>query len=568
MKRNIKKLKNNMVFIFSLLGLIIPTVILVFLNIKILKNNSFLLVIIFLILQIAVGIIIQALIHELGHLIGGILSGYRFLFYRIGNLTLLNEDGNLTFRKFSIPGTLGQCVMAPPEFNRGRYPYLLYNLGGVLINIISGIILLFFFIKLDLSIFTIFLFSLGALGIYLGITNGIPIKGMPNDGSNIKEIQKGFDGKLAFYNMLESTELRLKDEEEWKIKSLMEKDKFSDYENRLVISLLAENVDYYILKEDFPKALEVAKWIKKQRVLSYIELQDLDINLFSIYLLLGDEKNINRYKNRKDINKILNGKSHKEGERLKFIYYSLYEKNNEKRKEALRKYKKLSKNHLLPYSVRIDEIFINKTLEKENWIEDFLKIDKPIKDIKIPNDKKGILSNIDENGNEGIFLKISIENNDIKDILLPPIASVLTVESIFFALSKKTKIKWISDIMYFDYEIGNINILEDENALYIGLRLSDEEKIGHLNLRKNFSFENKILFYLMPRLYNLENNMDKDELFLKYNKYLYIRNQFITVERRGEKLDFIFTGVDRNLDLIGEIDGKVKKYKFNDIKIV
>lgn len=46
-------------------------------------------------------------IHEAGHLIFGLLTGYGFSSYRLGSFMLLKENGKLRFRRLSIPGTGG-----------------------------------------------------------------------------------------------------------------------------------------------------------------------------------------------------------------------------------------------------------------------------------------------------------------------------------------------------------------------------------------------------------------------------------------------------------------------------
>ena len=63
---------------------------------------------------IFVAIVLNTFFHELGHLIFGLLTGYRFLSFRIFGLMLTRESGSLRFKKHSMPGTLGQCLMAPP----------------------------------------------------------------------------------------------------------------------------------------------------------------------------------------------------------------------------------------------------------------------------------------------------------------------------------------------------------------------------------------------------------------------------------------------------------------------
>lgn len=75
-------------------------------------------------------IILQIIIHEAGHLIGGILTGYKFSSFRIFNFMFIKENDKLKLKKLSLAGTGGQCLMSPPEFIEGKVPYILYNLGG------------------------------------------------------------------------------------------------------------------------------------------------------------------------------------------------------------------------------------------------------------------------------------------------------------------------------------------------------------------------------------------------------------------------------------------------------
>ena len=71
---------------------------------------------------------LQAILHEGGHLVCGLLSGYRFLSFRVGSFTLLRQNGRLVLRRFYLPGTGGQCLLEPPDGD--EVPFRLYNLWG------------------------------------------------------------------------------------------------------------------------------------------------------------------------------------------------------------------------------------------------------------------------------------------------------------------------------------------------------------------------------------------------------------------------------------------------------
>lgn len=48
--------------------------------------------------------------HEAGHLVCGLLSGYKFVSFRIGSIIFVKRGDKILRKKFSIPGTGGQCL--------------------------------------------------------------------------------------------------------------------------------------------------------------------------------------------------------------------------------------------------------------------------------------------------------------------------------------------------------------------------------------------------------------------------------------------------------------------------
>lgn len=176
-----------------------------------------------LLLGMALAWYVQIILHESGHLLFGLLSGYRFSSFRIGGLMWLREDGRLRLRRFSLAGTGGQCLMAPPDWTE-RFPYVLYNLGGVLMNLISA--LLFWLLSLLCSrIFWLWtlLRTAAVLGAAMALLNGLPLRigAVDNDGRNILSISRGREARRAFWLQMKINEqsalgLRLRDmPEDW-----------------------------------------------------------------------------------------------------------------------------------------------------------------------------------------------------------------------------------------------------------------------------------------------------------------------------------------------------------------
>lgn len=163
---------------------------------------------------VAVGALILSLlvlvpIHELGHLVCGLLTGYRFISFRIFNYTILKENGKFRIKKFAVAGTGGQCLLTPPDLPLDKIPTGWYNFGGVMANIIVLAIALPFFL-LHLNPFVA-----EALGVFVALDaimillNGIPMMagGVGNDGYNMKLLKKNLRSKQGIINQLRANAL-------------------------------------------------------------------------------------------------------------------------------------------------------------------------------------------------------------------------------------------------------------------------------------------------------------------------------------------------------------------------
>lgn len=167
---------------------------------------------------------LQVVAHELGHLIFGLISGYRFCSFRVHSLMLLRRGGKLRFARQRIAGTAGQCLMAPPEPDEnGRIPSVLFNLGGVIMNFfLSAVFAALYFVCRPHPIGLVFLLA-AAIGLLMVLTNGIPLRlsMVDNDGRNALSLGKDPHALHAFYTQLKvnaeiTSGVRLADmPEEW-----------------------------------------------------------------------------------------------------------------------------------------------------------------------------------------------------------------------------------------------------------------------------------------------------------------------------------------------------------------
>ena len=132
-------------------------------------------------------VLVHAVLHEAGHLLFGLLTGYGFVSFSILGIVLTRRDGKYRLGRFKLPGAVGQCLMSPPESgSTGDMPYLLYNLGGVIVNAVTSLLCLLLYFMSDGAAARLVWFFLFNVGAYLALTNGIPLRmgTIDNDGRN------------------------------------------------------------------------------------------------------------------------------------------------------------------------------------------------------------------------------------------------------------------------------------------------------------------------------------------------------------------------------------------------
>lgn len=138
--------------------------------------------------------------HELGHLILGLLTGYEFVSFRVLNRLIKKENDKLVIKKFSLKGTLGQCLLLPTEKSLNQSFW--YNFGGVFFNLIIffSLIPLLFFVKSNL-LFLPLLFTV-VLNLLFAYINWAKTPGLTNDGNNYRELKKHPTSKASYYQLL------------------------------------------------------------------------------------------------------------------------------------------------------------------------------------------------------------------------------------------------------------------------------------------------------------------------------------------------------------------------------
>ncbi len=326
---------------------------------------------------VAVGSLILSLaiiipIHELGHLVCGLMTGYKFVSYRIFNFTLLKENGKLRVKKFAVAGTGGQCLLTPPDLPLEEIPTGWYNFGGVLANLILLLIALPFTF-LDLNPFVaegLWIFILtDAIMILL---NGIPMQagGVGNDGYNIKLLKKNLLSKQGIVNQLRANALiqngvRPKDMPDTLFSNPYE----IDYKNALEVSIPLMYSSRLIDQQDYEEALKEMEtlYAHKDEIMP-LYVKEIACELAFLYLRTGKIEEADKLLD-KDLRKYIETyrKMMSSKERMMVAIALYLDKDPAKAQELYEKFKARKDEYLLQGEVLSDLALLEDMLDNNNY---------------------------------------------------------------------------------------------------------------------------------------------------------------------------------------------------------
>lgn len=276
-----------------------------------------------------IGIMLHTVIHEAGHLVGGLLTGYKFVSFRVGSVIWTKKGNKLSCGRLKIAGTGGQCLMAPPRLVEGKMPVALYNLGGILMGLIaSGV-----FAALCLAFENVPLLWTGfaiiaIVGVALALINAIPLKGGYNDGSNLLYLRKNPDAVYALWlqlavNAYISMGTRLKDMPAvW-----FEKRDNEDLGNNIMSAVAVLRVNRFMDGMKLEEARAEAERILKDGSVITMYKHLLRLELIYIGLVKGDTESVDRLYTT-ELKKFMRAmKAFPSVPRTEYVYALLYEKN-------------------------------------------------------------------------------------------------------------------------------------------------------------------------------------------------------------------------------------------------
>ena len=172
------------------------------------------LIILVALVSMCAALILQIIIHEAGHLVFGLLTGYRFISFRVSSFMWMKDSDRIRFKRLSVAGTGGQCLMAPPDLKDGKMPVQLYNYGGAIMNLIASAISGGLSLLCPAgSLFRPFLLMMLVTGIAYALMNGLPLRMslVNNDGRNAWDLARSPEAVRAFWTTMKMNELSARD---------------------------------------------------------------------------------------------------------------------------------------------------------------------------------------------------------------------------------------------------------------------------------------------------------------------------------------------------------------------
>ena len=292
-------------------------------------------------------IFIHTIIHEGGHLLFGLMTGWKFVSFRIGSLTLAKQDGKLHFKKTTVVGTGGQCLMSPPLCEPSKCPFFLYLQGGGAANIVTAVIALLIGSCLS-GLPSIILKIFAICGCGLGIMNLFPAKmgGTMNDGYQIFiELPNNPKSKTAQYLLLAANALLTESESAADmpeaIKSEIINFDYSDLSDTATTNLFLYKAAILFERGCYEEIREMYQRIADSGVT--LDLFKKEARCELLYLEIMGECNperIEKLADKKQLEYIKLTALYPSRKRLMYAYYLIYKKDEEmaaKEYEALLK---------------------------------------------------------------------------------------------------------------------------------------------------------------------------------------------------------------------------------------
>lgn len=312
---------------------------------------------------------VHIIIHEGGHWIFGILSGYQFVSFRIGSMILYKVNGTYKLGRYKLAGTGGQCLMSPPDLIDGMIPYRLYNMGGAIMNllfVIPGVVVqcYFRFTGIQKVVCIVWIF----VGLFATATNGIPMSmgEVDNDGKNAMSLGKNPKALYAFWLQLKVNQMQMEGKtllempEEWFAMPEAE-----DMKNPMIAVIAALHCNRMLEEKQYAQTSKVInELLQSESGMLGVHRMLLQIDQIFCEIMSNRDENILACMKEKELHNFMKVMKHYPAVLRTQYAYALGIEHDFKRAKKIKKtFEKIMKSHPNAAELRTEKAFI---LELEN----------------------------------------------------------------------------------------------------------------------------------------------------------------------------------------------------------
>lgn len=319
------------------------------------------LILMFVIIMISIMLAyyINLCIHETGHMIFGLLTGYKFNSIRFGKIMFIKREGKIKLAMYDLPGTGGQCIMTAPDGDPENMPVVLYNLGGLFMNLFVTIagVGVYLVCKYTSTVAGVIGLTFALTAFVLFMTNGVPLAHMGNDGANTIILHKNKNARKAFYCQLESLKYLSEGMSICEMpKEIVDFDSTISMDNPLITAQAVNYFSYLSGTKQYAKAKEMAEFIlENAKSINTIHEKVLYGEL--IFLEAVINKNMNAAKeifkaNEKDIKSMAGLISI---QRVLYAYYTLVEPDEKTAAKYAKNFERSVKQYPYPKDAEIEK---------------------------------------------------------------------------------------------------------------------------------------------------------------------------------------------------------------------
>lgn len=313
---------------------------------------------------LVVSYFLHIIIHESGHLLFGLFSGYQFVSFRVGSLIFYKSKGQYKFGKYKLAGTGGQCLMSPPEFKDGMIPYRLYNMGGAIMNLLFSIptMLIWVTAKPD-GLGKIICILWTMVGLFSAAANGIPMSIGPidNDGKNAINLGKNRKALRAFGLQLKVNKMQMEGyllsemPEEW-----FELPEMEDMENPMIAVLGALHCNRLMEGKHFEEvSYKIGELLQGAKGMLGVHRLLLQLDQVFCEIMSSQNEKILNIMNEKQMKQFMNSmKNYPAVLRTQYAYALNIEKDVVKAEKIKRRFENIMKTYPIQGELNVERQFI------------------------------------------------------------------------------------------------------------------------------------------------------------------------------------------------------------------